>query len=67
MMRNPAPTVMQIAQSAGGAFAERTSAIDPTPEEAGEEYRRAKAYREAAPLIGGLLGGVVVILVVLRR
>ena len=36
-------------------------------EEAEEEYRRAKAYREAAPLLGGLLGGVVVILLILRR
>ena len=56
-MINPrVPNMMQMWGTAGGAFAERTRALDPTIEEAHEEYARADAFEKKALVLGIALG-----------
>ena len=51
--------LFRMAAGASQAFAPATSALDPTTDEAIEEHRRAKSYRDSAPLIGVVVGGAV--------
>lgn len=62
------PDVAKIAHTAGDAFAERASALEPTPEEADEEFQRTKWYQEIALPLGGVIGvGLVLVLGHRRR
>ncbi len=56
-MIQPYANVMHLVGNAGTAFAPASAAIEPTPAEAVEEYRRAVSYRNDARLLGLAVGG----------
>lgn len=58
MLASPT-NVFRIATGASQAFAPAISFLDPTPDEAIEEYRRAKSYRSSAPALGFVAGGAI--------
>ena len=59
--------VFRIASGASQAFAPSSSVLDPTLDEAVEEYRRAKSYRGSATVLGLVVGGALGLSVLVLR